>query len=58
MLKSPAIPPKASLDLLGTNPDPHRLRATKLFGVTYEDVTPAQRAFAKAESFMRLYSGE
>lgn len=37
-------------------PDIHKVKASELFDIPQEDVTPEQRAFAKSYNYMDMYS--
>lgn len=36
--------------------DQHKVTATEIFGVPYDQVTDAQRKYAKTVNFVRMYS--
>lgn len=46
-----------ALETNGTRTDAHKVLATRIFHVPYEEVTADQRKFAKARNFAAIYRG-
>lgn len=47
---------QASVESSGEPSDPHKLQASQMFGVPYEQVTSEQRQAAKQRSYFRRYA--
>lgn len=49
------VEPLGSIEQSGEPTDPYKLKASKMFGVPYEQVTPEQRRAAKVAMFREIY---